>query len=128
MQLATSGDHELAVDKALHRFHGLHPDFEGLGTPCIHPKGGPLTTPQASRDATDRSVAPTNVAFDAGLRPPPFPDEAANLLPGPLAATRTGLPPAGDDELTTKDQLHTTTSSLLGARKIWASDAVYAAP
>jgi hypothetical protein len=89
MQLATSGDHELAVDKALHRFHGLHPDFEGLGTPCIHPKGGPLTTPQASRDATDRSVAPTNVAFDAGLRPPRFQTKPPTCyrapwqLPGP---------------------------------------------
>jgi hypothetical protein len=39
-------------------------------------------------------------AFDAGLRPRPFPDEAASLLPGQLAATRTGLPPASDDELT----------------------------
>jgi hypothetical protein len=37
-------------------------------------------------------------AFDAGLRPDPFPDQAASLLPGLLAATRTGLTPAGDDE------------------------------
>jgi len=43
---------------------------------------------------------PLNRAFDAGLRPRPFPDEAASLLPGFLATTRTGLPPAGDDELT----------------------------
>src|SRR5215207_4973833 len=49
--------------------------------------------------ATDRSVAPPNGAFDAGLRPGPFPDRAASLLPGLLAATRTGLTPAGDDEL-----------------------------
>jgi hypothetical protein len=35
----------------------------------------------------------------AGLRPDPFPDQAASLLPGLLAATRTGLTPAGDDEL-----------------------------
>ena len=48
---------------------------------------------------TDCSVAPTTVAFDAGLRPDPFPDRAANLLPGLLATTRTGLSPAGDDEL-----------------------------
>jgi hypothetical protein len=39
---------------------------------------------------------------------------AGSLLPGLLAATRTGLPPASDDELTTEDQLHTT--CLLGAR------------
>jgi hypothetical protein len=45
-------------------------------------------------------------AFDAGLRPRPFPDEAASLLPGLLAATRTGLPPAGDDELTNTKKHH----------------------
>ena len=39
-------------------------------------------------------------AFDAGLRPGPLPGQAASLLPGLLAATRTGLPPAGDNELT----------------------------
>jgi hypothetical protein len=39
-------------------------------------------------------------AFDAGLRPDPFPGQAASLLPGLLAATRTGLTPASDDELT----------------------------
>jgi hypothetical protein len=39
--------------------------------------------------------------LDAGLRPRPFPDDTASLLPGLLAATRTGLTPASDDELTT---------------------------
>ncbi len=58
-----------------------------------------LTTRQASLHATDRSVAPPARALDAGLRPDPFPDRAASLLPGLLAATRTGLTPAGDDEL-----------------------------
>jgi hypothetical protein len=43
-------------------------------------------------------------AFDTGLRPDPFPDRAASLLPGLLAATRTGLTPASDDELTNDDQ------------------------
>jgi hypothetical protein len=62
-------------------------------------RGGPLTTPQASRNATDRSVAPPDRAFDAGLRRRTFPSDTASLLPGLLAATRTGLPPAGDDEL-----------------------------
>src|SRR3954449_7130319 len=51
-------------------------------------------------------LLPLYRAFDTGLRPDPFPDRAASLLPGLLAATRTGLPPASDDELTTKDQLH----------------------
>jgi hypothetical protein len=73
-------------------------------------QAGPLTTPQASRHATDRIVAPPKGALDAGLRPGPFPDQAASLLPGLLAATRTGLPPAGDDELTNTKIHHGTTS------------------
>src|SRR4051794_16491267 len=61
---------------------------------------------------------PLERAFDTGLRPDPFPDRAASLLPGLLAATRTGLPPASDDELTTADQPPTrSTSCLLGARE-----------
>jgi hypothetical protein len=52
--------------------------------------------------ATDRSVASPNRAFDAGLQPGPFPDQAASLLPGLLTVTRTGLTPPGDDELQTK--------------------------
>jgi hypothetical protein len=52
--------------------------------------------------ATDRSVASPNRAFDAGLQPGPFPDQAASLLPGLLTVTRTGLTPAGYDELQTK--------------------------
>src|SRR5208282_2548076 len=61
--------------------HSLHPPS----------RAGPLTTPQASLHATDRTVAPPYRAFDAGLRPGPFPDRTASLLPGLLAATRTGL-------------------------------------
>jgi hypothetical protein len=86
-------------------------------------RAGPLTTPQASRHATDRIVAPPYRAFDAGLRPGPFPDLTASLLPGLLAATRTGLPPAGDDELTnSKIRCYVTASppALLGARMIRA--------
>jgi hypothetical protein len=65
---------------------------------------GWVTARQASLDATDRSLAPPRGAFDAGLRRRAFPPDAASLLPGLLAATRTGLPPAGDDELMS-DQL-----------------------
>ena len=50
--------------------------------------------------------SPCYRAFDAGLRPRPFPDEAASLLPGLLAATRTGLTPASDDELTNTKKHH----------------------
>jgi hypothetical protein len=70
------------------------------------PKDGLLTTRQASLNAADRLVAPSNEASDAGLRPDPFPDRAASLLPGLLAATRTGLTPAGDDELMLDHDLH----------------------
>jgi hypothetical protein len=67
------------------------------------------------------SSLPLHRAFDAGLQPGPFPDQAASLLPGLLAATRTGLSPAGDDELTNTKKHHgyVTVSPpvLLGARK-----------
>ena len=90
----------------LHRFHGLRRDYRG-SAPSY-----PLTTRQASLDATDRSVAPTTVAFDAGLRPGPFPGQTASLLPGSLATTRTGLPPAGGRKLAdTRDHATSLTSS-----------------
>jgi hypothetical protein len=78
---------------AFHRFHGLRRDSRGSALSY------PLTTRQALLYAADRSVAPTTVAFDAGLRPDPFPDRAASLLPGFLTTTWTGLSPAGDHEL-----------------------------
>ena len=53
-----------------------------------------------------------------GFDPARFPTTAASLLPGLLTATRTGLTPASDDELTTRDHLHQVTSSLLVARKM----------
>ena len=53
---------------------------------------------------------PFHRAFDAGLRSRPFPDGTASLLPSLLAATRTGLPPASDDELTNTKKHHGATS------------------
>jgi len=106
--------------QGLHRFRGLRPDFPGSALSVPRPKAGPLTTRQASLYAADRSVASPRGAFDAGLRPDPFPDRAASLLPGLLAATRTGLSPAGDDELTnSKIRCYVTVSpaALLGPRK-----------
>ena len=44
-------------------------------------------------------------AFDAALRRRAFPPDAGSLLPGFLATTRTGLAPAGDDELQIRSQL-----------------------
>src|SRR3954470_2153562 len=46
----------------------------------FRPKTVALTARQASLEATDRSLAPPKGAFDAGLRPDPFPDRAASLL------------------------------------------------
>ena len=85
----------------LHRFHGLRPEGRGSALP-FPADAGTFTTRQASRDAADRSVAPPTWALDAALRHRAFPPDAGSLLPGPLAATRTGLPPAGDDELQNK--------------------------
>jgi len=79
--------------------------------PLLPPtRARPLTTLQTSRNAADRPVAPPHRAFDAGLRPRPFPDETASLLPGLLAATRTGLPPASNDKLTNTKIHHGLTS------------------
>jgi hypothetical protein len=88
-----------AAIQALRPFRGLRRERRGSALPSSRPQAGTLTARQASLDATDRSVAPPNGALDAGLRPGPFPDRAASLLPGLLAATRTGLTPAGGDEL-----------------------------
>jgi len=52
-------------------------------------------------------------AFDTGLRPDPFPDRAASLLPGLLTATRTGLTPASDDEHEQQDHPATSRGHLL---------------
>src|SRR4051812_40737527 len=82
------------------------PPTAGLGSSSPHPKGGLLTTRQASLDAADRLVAPPEGLLTLGFDPTRFPDQAASLLPGLLAATRTGLTPAGDDELMLDHDLH----------------------
>jgi len=43
-------------------------------------------------------------AFDATLRRRAFPPDTGSMLPGFLAITRTGLTPAGDDELQIRSQ------------------------
>jgi hypothetical protein len=107
--------------QALHRFRGLHPGFGGSA--LLLPPGG-----ETSNDAAGfascygpHRCSPYYRAFDAGLRPRPFPDETASLLPGLLAATRTGLTPASNDELTnrrsTVDLRHGPTSHSAGRTK-----------
>jgi hypothetical protein len=80
------------------------------------------------------SSLPLTGLLTLGSDPARFPAEppacyrAASLLPGLLAATRTGLPPAGDDELTnSKIRCYVTASppALLGARMIRARRIFY---
>ena len=88
------------------------------------PKGSALPCPPEGRLSNDPAGfascygphprSPYYRAFDTGLRPDPFPDRAASLLPGLLTATRTGPTPAGDDELML-EQLLDNYLQLLGA-------------
>jgi hypothetical protein len=70
-------------------------------------RGLPSLTPHARFAASAVLVRspdePTLQLGEHGEHPRP---NTASLLPGLLAATRTRLTPAGDDELTTKDQLN----------------------
>jgi hypothetical protein len=67
------------------------------------------------------SSLPLTGLLTLGFDPTRFQAKPSALLPGILAATRTGLTPAGDDELTntTNTMNYVTASSpvLLGARK-----------
>ena len=76
------------------------PSIPWLGSPLTRSRGLKLTGRQDSLDATDRSLARLQGTLDTGLRRRTFPPDAASLLPGALALTGTGLPPAGGCELT----------------------------
>src|SRR3954454_2881266 len=83
--------------QALHPFHGLRPDRPGSAPPLPAPKGGLLTTRQASLNAADRLVAPPEGLLTLGFDPTRFQTEppacyrASWQLPGrdshPLATT-----------------------------------------
>ena len=77
--------------------------------PLVPLAGASLTRLQDSRHAAGWTVAPPEGAFDTALRRRAFPPDAGSLLPGLLAATRTGLTPAGGHELA-RDYLNATTS------------------
>jgi hypothetical protein len=62
--------------------------------PLAPANGASVTRRQDSHHVTAWPVAPPNGAFDTGLRRRAFPPDAASLLPGALALTGTGLPPA----------------------------------
>lgn len=86
-----------AAIQGLRPFRGLRRGQLGSALPLSRLSASTPTTRQALLDAADRSVAPPCRALDAGLRPDPFPDRAAGLLPAswqlpgrdshPLAAT-----------------------------------------
>src|SRR5262249_50038287 len=75
------------------------PYAPGLGTPSPHPTGRRSNDAAGFASRYGPLGCTPSRALDAGLRPRPSPNETASLLPGHLAATRTGLPPASDDEL-----------------------------
>ena len=84
----------------LHRFRGLRPDGGGSALPDPHPKAGYIDDAAGFASCYGpHHRSPSYRACDAGLQRRTFPSDAASLLPGLLAATRTGLTPAGDDEL-----------------------------
>ena len=85
--------------QALRPFRGLRPDDPGSAPPLSCPAGRRVDDAAGFASCCRPLSCSPKRAFDAGLRPGPLPDRAASLLPGLLAATRTGLTPAGDDEL-----------------------------
>lgn len=70
------------------------------------------STPQTTTQPFDCS---TTEPLDAGLRPGPFPDRAASLLSGVLAAAWTRLAPAVTTSLCWITILHISTSNCMGA-------------
>jgi hypothetical protein len=119
--LSSSHDTLLTVPRPLRRRVPWHP----LQAPRCRPWPSPaewrlgsllaavavfLTTPQASLDAADWSVAP-RPASTPGSRPTP-----GAALPGTLASPRTGLAPAGCRELVARLRRGGLLSVVLGAR------------
>lgn len=80
------------------------PCYSGLGSPLL-PSRGWANTAAGFASCCGPLGCSHHVAFDAGLRRRAFPPDAASLLPGSLATTRTGLTPAGGDELTNTREL-----------------------
>ena len=84
-----AGEFLVAAIQALHHFHGLRPERAGSALPLPRANAGTLTTPQASLDAADRSVASPMGLLTLGFDPDRFQSEppacyrASWQLPGP---------------------------------------------
>jgi hypothetical protein len=65
----------VAAIQVLHHFHGLRPERAGSALPLPHANAGTLTTPQASLDAADRSVASPKGLSTLGFDPDRFQSE-----------------------------------------------------
>src|SRR6188472_707401 len=111
--------------QALHPFHGLRRDNRGSAPPVPARRRRPNDAAGFASRYGPLSCSPQG-AFDAGLRPGPFPDRAASLLPGLLAATRTGLAPAGDNELMSDQVISTNHPRLPGAHRLGREGSVRA--
>jgi hypothetical protein len=66
------------------------------------------------------SSLPIQGLLTLGLRPGPFPGETASPLPSVLAATRTRLPPVGDEFTNTK--IHHVITSQCHLLLYWAHE------
>jgi hypothetical protein len=83
-----AGEFFTAVIQVLHRFHGLRPEGRGSALPYLA-CASTFTARQASRHATDRSVAPPRGPLTLGFDParfqtePPVCYRASWQLPGP---------------------------------------------
>jgi hypothetical protein len=86
-----AGEFFTAAIQELHRFHGLHPDPEGLGSPLGHPHrqlsndaAGSLLTLRTAQSLP--LTGPSTLGFDSAhfqTKPPPVCYRASWQLPGP---------------------------------------------
>jgi hypothetical protein len=107
--------------QGLHRFHGLRPGFAGSALPAPTAEGWTYNDAAGFASCYGPLSRFPCKGFRHWASTPGVSPRRRQSATGLMAATRTGLPPAGDDELTTTDhRLMAATSCLLGARKIRA--------
>ena len=82
----------------LHRFHGLRPERPGSALPSP-PRGGHINDAAGFASCCGPLSRSPSQGFRRCASTPGVSPDAGSLLPGSLTTTRTGLTPAGDDEL-----------------------------